>query len=163
MNDTDLARSLQELIARKQGLIADPKQLVDEIIRRDQIRVRLLAGLSICFWLTAVAGLVLLLFGLNRFMMAFRLGVVPAQVQQGGAKADPADFWARTYVERVYGTQLLHKSVPVIAGSLGALLLAALCTVLLVLSSRAATLRQISFGLITLSEQLKQMRQAPAP
>jgi hypothetical protein len=39
----------------------------------------------------------------------------------------------------------------------GALLLAALCTVLLVFSSRRATLHQIHLSLLAISEQLKEL------
>jgi hypothetical protein len=60
----------------------------------------------------------------------------------------------------LHGTQLLHQSIWYIAGSVGALFLAALCTVLLVTTSRRATLRQINLRLMELSEQLKHMRGA---
>jgi hypothetical protein len=39
--------------------------------------------------------------------------------------------------------------------------LAAICTVLLILLSRRATLRQINASLLEISEQLKQLRQLP--
>ena len=45
--------------------------------------------------------------------------------------------------------------------AVGALTLAALCTTLLVLASRRATLRQVNANLVEISEQLKQLRQAP--
>jgi hypothetical protein len=42
------------------------------------------------------------------------------------------------------------------------LLLAAVCTVLLILLSRRATLRQINASLVEISEELKLLRQSPA-
>jgi hypothetical protein len=41
------------------------------------------------------------------------------------------------------------------------LMLAAVCTVLLILLSRRATLRQVNASLVEISEQLKQLRQVP--
>jgi hypothetical protein len=40
--------------------------------------------------------------------------------------------------------------------------LAAVCTVLLILMTRRATLRHINASLLEISEQLKHLRQAPA-
>jgi hypothetical protein len=63
----------------------------------------------------------------------------------------------------IWGTQLLHKDIPFTAGAVVALLLAALCTVLLVFTSRRATLHQIHLALMELSERLKELRPPPAP
>jgi len=61
------------------------------------------------------------------------------------------------------GTELLHHSIWIIAGSVASLFLGALCTVLLVTTSRRATLRQINISLMELCEQLKQLRQPTHP
>jgi hypothetical protein len=95
-----------------------------------------------------LAGLVLLLVGLHRFVISVRVaGFFPPGDQEG---------------LRIHGTSLLHHSIPVIGGSIVALLLAALCTILMISSARTATLNQIRNSLMELSEQLKQIRQAPA-
>jgi hypothetical protein len=49
-----------------------------------------------------------------------------------------------------------------VLGCIISLLLAAICTVLLTLLSRRATLRQINASLLEISEQLKQLRPANA-
>ncbi len=146
-----------------------------EISRSDQQRIRLLAGLSIFFWLLAAAGLVLLCIGLNNFLMYVRLADINQRIaidiqkrtsdrEQHNAKASVSDSIAREldrdFLERVHGTQLLHKSIWFVAGSVGALFMAALCTVLLVTTSRRATLRQINLSLMDLADQVRQLRSA---
>jgi hypothetical protein len=148
MNDNELATALGTLISKAVPQSPDPRALALEVLRRDRQRFRLLAGLSVLFWLLGLAGLVLLLVGLHRFVISVRIaGFFP-----------PGDLEGI----RIHGTSLLHHSIPVIGGSIGALLLAALCTILLISSSRTATLNQISISLMELSEQLRQMRQASA-
>jgi hypothetical protein len=175
MTEQELILALRELIAKASSDAPDSRLLAREIGRDDQRRIRWLAGLSIVFWLLAAAGLVLLCIGLNSFLMYVRLAQ-PIQMQasdvqkqagdreQHNPKASPSDSIARQLDrdmrERVSGTQLLHKSIWIVAGSVGALFMAALCTVLLVTTSRRATLRQISFSLMELSEQVRQLRSA---
>jgi type II secretory pathway pseudopilin PulG len=60
----------------------------------------------------------------------------------------------------LHGTEPLHHGLWVVAGAIVSLLLAALFTVLLVFSSRRATLRQINVSLMEISEQLKQLRRS---
>jgi hypothetical protein len=59
------------------------------------------------------------------------------------------------------GTTLIHHSMPYIGASIVALMIAALLTVLLIFSSRRATLSRINISLIQISEELRQMRQNP--
>jgi hypothetical protein len=59
----------------------------------------------------------------------------------------------------LWGTDLIHHSMPLVGGSILALLLAALCTVLLVFCSRQATLNTISLSLAQMSEQLRLLGQ----
>ena len=47
--------------------------------------------------------------------------------------------------------------------SVGILAMAALATILLVLATRRATLRQINASLLEISQQLKELRQTPTP
>jgi hypothetical protein len=173
MTEQELILALRELIAKASTDSPDPRLVAREINRGAQLQIRWLAGLSIFFWLLAAAGLVILCIGLNSFLMYVRLAQ-PIQVQasdiqkqtsdrdQHDSKALSSDSIARQLDrdrrERAYGTQLLHKSIWFIAGSVGALFLAALCTVLLVTTSRRATLRQINLSLMELSEQVRQLR-----
>lgn len=173
MTEQDLIVALRELIAKASLDSPDSRLLAREISRSDQQRIRLMAGLSIFFWLLAAAGLVLLCIGLNNFLMYVRLADINERIvsdiqkrandrEQHNPKAPFSDSIARALDrdlrERVHGTQLLHKSIWIVAGSVGALFLAALCTVLLVTTSRRATLRQINLSLMELSEQVRQLR-----
>jgi hypothetical protein len=162
MSDEELAGAADQLPATENEVAHDARQVVQEIIRREQRRVWLLAGLSVFFWLLAVAGLILLLVGLNRFVIYIR---VSNHLGAGGAQ--PGDTSSGSVSipaihEMLWGTNLLHHSIPLVGGSLLALLLAALCTVVLAFSSRRATLQQIQLSLMLLSDQLKELRQIPA-
>jgi hypothetical protein len=167
MTEQELIQALRELIAKASADAPDPRQMAREISRRDQLRIRWLAGLSILFWLLAAAGLVLLCVGLDRFVIYVRImdhysappprdTDKPAPNGPLPASRDPLSY-PRT-VRMLDGTQLLHQSIWYIAGSVGTLFLAALCTVLLVTTSRRATLHQINLRLMEMSEALKQLR-----
>lgn len=165
MSEQELIQALRELIAKASSDAPDPRFLVREISRRDRRRIRLLAVLSIFFWLLAAAGLVLLCVGLDRFVIYVRMmDYLPAGQANGTDKPAPetprpSDQSARQ-LRMLYGTQLLHKSIWIVAGSVVSLFLGALCTVLLITTSRRATLHQINLSLMALSEQLKQLRSA---
>lgn len=181
MSEQELIEALRHLIANASSDAPDPRTLVREISRSDQRRIRLLASLSIFFWLLAAAGLVLLLIGLHLLVLYVRNGNVtleemgpatrqvlglPIKLEDLDANAKhSADERLRRYHQdqMLHGTQLLHKSIPIITGSVAAMFLAALCTVLLVTASRRTTLRQISISLMELSEQVKQLRGTNAP
>jgi hypothetical protein len=156
MTEQELIQALRELIAKASADAPDPRLLAREISRRDQLRIRLLASLSLFFWLFAAAGLVLLCVGLDRFVIYVRImdydPIVPRS--DPGWPLDP-----RTQ-EMLRGTNLIHHTIWVVAGSAVSLFLGALCTVLLVTTARRATLGQINLSLMELSEQLKQLRSA---
>jgi hypothetical protein len=163
MSEKDLADALRDIIAGGLSSPPDPRQLAAEIIRRDKWRVQTLAGLSIFFWLLAVAGLILFVVALDRFVIFVRVTDLPGAPPGNVGKLNPQDPLTPAQIERLHGTSLLHHSLPVVGGAVVALLLAALCTVLLVFSSRRATLRHIQLSLMTISEQLKELQRAPAP
>ena len=162
MSDEERAGAADQLPAADSEVAHEARQVVREIIRREQRRMWLLAGLSIFFWLLAVAGLILLLVGLDRLVISIRIadfmGAGPAPSAPRGL--EPAWDLARYNV--IHGTSLLHHSIPLIGGSLLALLLASFCTVVLAFSSRRASLQQIQLSLMMLSEQLKELRQTSA-
>jgi hypothetical protein len=124
----------------------DPHFIAYEMVRRDQQRTRIYAALALFFWLVGTAGMLLLAIGLDRLVLYLRIG---------GRMPSHGDD------EMLWGTSLIHHSLPFIEGSVVALMLAALFTVLLVFSSRQATLNRINLSLMQISEELKQMRQSP--
>ncbi len=156
-----------------------------EIVRRDQRRTRVLAALCLVLWIVAAAGMLLLVTGLNQFVMGVRLNnarrymqleaqsdtkqandgqrgqLVPGEQEPKSADADASQLSDARQMVQDDGTNLLHHSLPLIDGSLVALLLAAVSTVLLIFSSRRTTLNRINLSLMQISEELKQMRPSP--
>lgn len=140
MNEQELARAVQDLIrqhtsGRDAGARGSPS------IPRDKWRIRLLASLSFIFWLLGIGGLILLVLALDRLVIGIRVAEV--QGFRGG----------------VHGTGLLHHSIPLLLASVAALFLGAGFTLVLILASRKATLRQINTRLAALTEQINELQQ----
>jgi hypothetical protein len=126
-----------------------PREWTRKILERDRRRVRLLAGLATLFWALTTAGVVCLC-PFYVLMVAPRLRAY----QAGRAQlADDWEAWALVGEWAAYGS----------LGCILSLLMAALCTVLLILLSRRATLRQINASLGEISGQLKQLRETQGP
>jgi Flp pilus assembly protein TadB len=70
-------------------------------------------------------------------------------------------FWVVAAAGLLFLIFVLHHGLLILAVLIVPLLLAALFTILLVFSSRRATLRQINISLMEISEQLKQLRRPP--
>jgi len=51
----------------------DPRFIAHEMMQRDQWRTLFLAFFSLLFWLIGTAGMILLMIGLNQFVMYFRI------------------------------------------------------------------------------------------
>jgi hypothetical protein len=145
MTEKELGRALLDLDAGTSP--PDPRLLTRRILDRDRRRIRLLAGLATLFWTFTALGVVCL--------CPFYVMIVAPRLrayQIGSAQlANDWDDWA------MVGEWAAYWGLACVL----ALLLAAVCTVLLVLASRRATLRQINASLLTLSEQLKQLQHAP--
>jgi len=155
MNERELGRALLNLGTPDSAAALDPRQLTQRILARDRRRVRLLTALTLVLWLLAAALVCIA-------MVAFGL-IVPQQarlhqeVEQG--RVAPAER-ERAQTLLLMGTQ---KVLVLIGFGVTVLGLAALATVLLVLASRRATLRQINAQLVEISEQLRQLRPMPPP
>jgi hypothetical protein len=152
MGEQELARALQELVARH-APPPEPRRLSSELIARDRWRVRLLAGLTALLWLGGMAGVLYMIVWFNRFIIAY----APA------SSADAGDVAAWRVGEQFHAKMELHHSLEACLAAVPALLLAALGTVWLVFSSRRATLNQISLSLAEISDQLRQMRRPARP
>jgi hypothetical protein len=134
----------------------DVKALTARVLQRDRRRVRLLVWMSGASWVVAALFVlaILVFFGLL-FPLQAKL---QQEVKQPTGRLTPAQI-----EQQLEQAAIAFKMGSVfITMAVGALTLAALCTVLLVLASRRATLRQVNANLVEISEQLKQLRQAPA-
>jgi hypothetical protein len=141
MNDKELGKALLALDTTPKPSELDARHLARNIIARDRRRVRALAGVATFFWIAATAGIVWLA-AMYFVMVEPRLKAYAAGRAQ--VAADWQD-WARA-------GDMAARSLLV---CLAAMLLAAISTVVLILLSRHATLRQINASLIELSEQIK--------
>jgi hypothetical protein len=171
MSEQDLIRALQDLVARHSRPI-DSRQLSAEILARDRLRIGVLAGLTALLWLGGIAGLLYMVFWFNRFIIAYEpteLTTLRASEEGRGksgnesGKAEDPRRWSLLTMEQFHAKMELHHSLEGCLVAVPTLLLAALCTVWLVFSSRRATLNQINISLAEISEQLRQMRQPAHP
>jgi hypothetical protein len=104
------------------------------------------------FWLIAL-GLVLLVFVQMGLLMPMQ-AKLEEDLKQGKIKPPESERVQRA------GQVMAQMLTLGVAGSVGMLGVAALCTLLLVLASRRATLRQVSASLLEISEQLRELKQA---
>jgi hypothetical protein len=147
MTEKELGRALLNLDVAPPPAAPDPRQLTRQILGRDRRRIRLLAGLAALFWVLTAAG-ILCLCPFYVMVVAPRLRAY----QAGRAQlANDWDDWAMVGEWAAYW----------VLACIVSFLLAALCTVLLILLSRRATLRQINASLVAISEQLRQGGRLP--
>jgi hypothetical protein len=153
MNERELGKALLNLGSPDSADALDAQQMTRRILTRDRRRVVLLTALTLALWLLA---LVLVATA----MIAFGL-ILPQQAKLNQEVAEKRlTLEERDAIQRVHlmGTQ---KVLVLIGLGVTILGLAALATVLLVLASRRATLRQINAQLVVISEQLKNLRLPP--
>jgi hypothetical protein len=153
MNERELGKALLNLGSPDSADALDAQQMTRRILTRDRRRVVLLTALTLALWLLA---LVLVATA----MIAFGL-ILPQQAKLNQEVAEKRlTLEERDAIQRVHlmGTQ---KVLVLIGLGVTILGLAALATVLLVLASRRATLRQINAQLVVISEQLKNLRYPP--
>jgi hypothetical protein len=138
MSNKDLANALLRLGGSDLSHAPGSHEQIQKILDRDRRRVRILAALVGFFWL----GSAIVLYG----AMA-KLIVLIAQVTRDGAHAvDPL-------------LAAVYKFLLILSGSIEALIIALLGTVVLVFASRRASLRQINASLIELSQKLDRLEQ----
>ena len=150
MTQKDLGKALLGLGVAELSGLPDAREQTWAILERDRRRVRRLAGLTIGAWLlsTVLIFTVLVAFG---FLFP-RVAKLRMDVEQGKVTRD-----RREHLRDEHDLGLM-KGTLLIAFSVAALTFAALCTVLLNLATRRATLRQINASLLAISEQLKELR-----
>jgi len=152
MTDKELSRALLDLDARMLAGATDPREATMKILNQDRRRVWWWSAITISFWIAALL-MVLWMLVAMALLMPFeahlrnpdevaRVGMTPEMLKEAELKA-----------------HIVSRMITVgITASVGVLALAAGSTVLLVLASRRATLRQINASLLEISEQLKALR-----
>lgn len=155
MNDKEIGKALVSRHAGTSAGTPDPRQLVGKVLQQERGRIRLLTGLTILLWLVAAAGVLFVVY----------VAIWHMYPKQQKLMRDAT--LGNVSVEEIVAIQAIHfhaleLCTRVIAAAFVALTLAALCTVLLVLVSRRATLRQINNQLAEISEQLKQLQLSAA-
>ena len=143
MTDDNLMRGMQQSLPNSPA-VDDPRSLGARAIAADRWRVRILAGVTTLLWIGGIAGVTYMVFCFNRFIIAY----------------SPTSLATADEMQIIQAKMDLHHSLNWSLLSVPALLLAALCTVWLVLCSRRATLNQINVSLTEISSQLRQLRPA---
>ncbi len=116
MSEKELIQALRALIDQHTPPAPEPRLLAQEIVRRDAWRLRILAGLSILFWIAGIAGIFIVFFSL-RWYLILSSSVIESLV-----------------IDPVLGTDIfsweraVNRSLEVSMGCLGAWMLGSLCT-----------------------------------
>jgi ABC-type multidrug transport system fused ATPase/permease subunit len=153
MNENEIGPGLVKL----EGLRSadDDRNLARKVLQRDRGRVWLLTGLAVLFWTIAGAGVLFV-----AYVAIFHIYPKQQQLMHDHAIG-------KLPTELFIEIQALHfRSVEnctlVVAAAFIAATLAAICTLLLILVSRRATLRQINANLVEIFEKLQQQPLGPA-
>lgn len=128
---------------------AEARRQVERVLASDRRWVRGLTALTIVAWLATVA-LVVAVLVIGDLMVYPKFHKLFQDA--GGMKGGTAQqvLTAMTYV--------VAMGTTAVAGAVGALAVSALCTVLLLFTSRRATLRQVNARLLEISEQIKALK-----
>jgi hypothetical protein len=150
-----LADALLELDGRTVASTAEGRALAGRILRRDRLRVRLLTGSTIVLFLLAIAGIY---WNFHLAKTEIYSKIWQCQEQMFGHGATKLELQILTLVQEAYISQF--KSILMASLAFGGILAAAVCTLLLILATRRATLRQIQTNLVLLSKQIEMMRKS---
>lgn len=165
-----LADALLTIDSRMVSSSADGREIAREALRRDRRRVRILTAMTLGFFLLAVIAICLPVYFCY-------LKVVPAMdrcqqdisaLEQQLAKQEPQtskpDLLIMTarIAAGLGGSLFILQAINLwgISALLAVMLAAAFCTLLLVMATRRATLRQIQVSLLVLSEQFDMLQRS---
>jgi hypothetical protein len=136
----------------------DPRSMAAAAMQREDRRIRRLVGLTIGLWV--LAGLVI-----PGFYLPLRAAVLPKfqQMEKHAQEKDPridAPFVAWHVATAVQAAAIATLGFLVVFTTVS--LLAAVCTVQLVLTVRRVTLRQVREGLAEISQHLQRLERPTA-
>jgi hypothetical protein len=149
MNDKELGKALLMLDTTPKLSELDPRNLARNIVSRDRRRIRALACVATFFWVAATAGIVWL-------CVMYFLMIEPRLIAYSSGRVQLESDWS----DWAWAGDVTARTLLV---CLVSMLLAAISTVVLILYSRHATLRQINANLCELSEQLSAARSRSEP
>jgi hypothetical protein len=138
MNEKELADKLLKLGTSDLSNPPGPRELAQRILARDSRRVRVLAALAVVFWLGAIVVL---------YVFMWELMGAYAQFEKTGWPA------AEAHVAPVY------RFLLGLFASLESICFALLFTMVLLFVSRRASLRQVNFTLMGISDKLERLEQ----
>ena len=146
MNEKDLGKSLVRGEAAP-----DVNALIQQVLRRDRRRVFWLATACVMAWMLVVA-----LPWSTVLPMVARVAEHLRAANGAASAVAGSDVAARQQAESNELLQIVKVgTVATFFGSMASMLMAAVCTVALIVASRRATLRQVNARLAEISEQLK--------
>lgn len=153
MNEKQLGELLLQLDTEALRDQPDPRRYTEQILKRDRSRVWWLTAATIGLW-----GLATVLF-LSVMVMLGLLLPMKAKLRDNPDQLNPAQLvQAERTVEEGMSLMLVLTAF---SGTVSCV--AILLTLLLVLNSRQATLRQVNANLLEISEQLRALRAVPRP
>ena len=148
MNENDIRAAMHNLDTTLPAGSLEPRQAASRVIKRHQRQIWLLTGISIFLWLLAAAGVLFVVYGALWHLYP-RQRLLMRDAALGKIPADKIDALQATHF------MVIEAATVVLAASFIAVTLAALCTVLLVLVSRRATLVQLNQQLAEISGRLR--------
>ena len=150
MNEKELGEALLQWDANRESLAKDPRDLVAAVLEHDRRRVRRWNCVAGCLWVLALAG-ILVIFITGGFAFP-RIAQLLHQGHALGNDGKNAAFMALA--------KITAMSIVVTSASMASLVFAGLGTLVLVRTTRQATLRQANAALVEITEQIKQLRSA---
>jgi hypothetical protein len=150
-----LVDTLLAIDSRMPSSSAEGREVAKEVLRRDRRRVRILTWATLGLFLLTVIGIYWNFHLANTQVMT---SMWKCQETMFKYKAEGIELVTLTLLQDLYISEM--KSIWVASVAVASLLAAAVCTVLLVIATRGATLRQIQSSLLALSEQFDTLRQS---
>ena len=152
MNEREIGRKLLELDAAELAQPPDPRWHTSRILERDRSRGRWLTVIAVGLWgsSTLLIMAVLVILGL--------LFPMKAKIQQERGEWEPAKVAQMEHDVEVGIDMMVVLTAFASIVSAGAVL----CTLLLVVNSRRATLRQVNANLLEICDQLRNLQKGEA-
>jgi len=165
-----LFEALLAIDSRMPTSSTEGREVAKEVLRRDRRRVRILTWMTIGFFLFTVIGIcggafwyyIKVVPEMNGLQLAI-LELQP-QISKPDEQLYKTNPLAATALMAAWQCHILYRILVVTVWSISALfaimLATTFCTVLLIMATRRATLRQIQASLLVLSEQFETLQQS---